>query len=133
MSVRASDSHARRPRFESGLWFSICPFPGSEVLLPGGLGQVLLYAAFGSVAHLPGCYVIAVTVQQTGCTITAHVPVISGPSQSRTRQSFNAIAGCGFPLRRKMSFLAARRFKCERQGKRSERTTYQHQQDVWGR
>ena len=66
------------------------PLKASEVLLPSGLEELKPYAAFGGVAHFAGC-------QQVDCAITARVPVISGPSQSRTRQSFDTIAGSRLP------------------------------------
>ena len=68
----------------------LSPLPASEVPLSGGLGEAMLHAAFGSVAHFAGC-------QQVGCAITAHVPVISDPSQTRARQSLDTIAGSRLP------------------------------------
>ena len=79
----------------------------------------MLYAAFGGVAYFAGC-------QQVGCAITGHVPVISGPSQPKARQSFDTVAGSRLPLWRKVIFLAAQGFKYERQRKKTTTEIEQH-------
>ena len=90
-----------------GMWYSFSP-PSRQ----SKLGEVVLDAAWGGVAHFAGCL-------QLGCAITTHVPVISCPSQSRFHQSSDAIAGSRLPFWRKMIevLLAARGFKCKRQHK----------------